>query len=741
MSCYFILCSNKIRHTVSAESPVVRNEKCRCFSTCSKKDTCPYFTNGEFTIITVATAPMSASAIKIEKVNDIWAQPGSAPVNPNKPAAQAMEKPVFGFKPNPEPAQSTQESAPKPAESNKPVFNFKPASNPEPAPKPAEPENKPVFNFKPQTEETKPVESNAQPAKPVFGFKPQTEEAKPAQEAPSNNAFPTRDSAPTTGAFPTRDASSNPFPTRDNQPTSNPNPLFPSRNSQPATPSSDKVQSFKDRFKSQYVQQEAKSSVLQGVSINDMTNIVLGGKMYTNDYGLQRSKGALPLSRLIDEVRGHWQVPFVFENEHKLSRQFIWLLLVLKILPNKGIEERMEALLKETIFESPVSDKNAKFFYLMDFITPASMKNGFFMSEQYSYARLAPLFTDVTDYVNKFFQDGQVGLEFRAICQRHLPEVMYYLGYTDKWPTRDNKDEFRKELLQKQESLFDDFVIRHFENTKHLVYLNKQGETFFVEDLGNYENFIQCMAFPQKLATSRAMIEFLKRLRFTSDGGLLPRDSENPLRESKKPDFEGSRVYEVLGLQSSSYYLEEYNLYLTLLQEYIQTFEPSEISINGVIYLSKLGFISEIRQILLEACEAALSSELPDREVYISKALLLYSLIARGVLNRYVAGNQSQAQYNSYLTIFAHLADNSLSVQEYSKAFGKDALFYFGGVHVNQHDYLLNSIGSWQLNEIVERVNTNNILSTYITHDRDKEKHIDDRIAAYEKTFAQFCKI
>ena len=175
-----------------------------------------------------------------------------------------------------------------------------------------------------------------------------------------------------------------------------------------------------------------------------------------------------------------------------------------------------------------------------------------------------------------------------------------------------------------------------------------------------------------------------------------------------------------------------------MLKEYIDTFDPDDISINGVIYLSKRGFINEVRQILLEACQAAFAHDMPNREDYINKALLLYSLIERGVVTHYASVNQSQNQYRDFLNVFAHLAANDLSVEEYTNIFKKDALFYLDGESLNPHAYLLKCITNWEADQIVDRIRHDAVLALYVKDDKETAAKIDKKIQAYKTTFARF---
>ena len=106
------------------------------------------------------------------------------------------------------------------------------------------------------------------------------------------------------------------------------------------------------------------------------------------------------------------------------------------------------------------------------------------------------------------------------------------------------------------------------------------------------------------------------------------------------------------------------------------------------------------------------------------------------MLHTYVATNQSQKQYDLYLGLLEKLSDSSLKIEDYVNVFQKEAVFYIDGASLSQHDYFLRALESWQLNEITERMKTNDILSTFIRHDLKLAKDIDARVAAYEKVFA-----
>ena len=735
---YLIMCP-KLRHKVEADdaTPINRNDKVKCFANCPKKDSCPHFANGEFAVLGTAKQSSGTDYIKLVKKGERWEEgSGPAPSNPAPQQQPQQQSTTFrpfvvpnGFNANQtnqvEPARQEQSAQHNPAPSGRPTFSFggqnnggvtqnstptpppAPAREEAPAPAPQAPSGRPTFSFGTQNSTPQPAPSNPEPA-------------------PANND----------------NAGGSSFFSRPSNPAPQPNPA-PANNNQPSgggffSQPSQSGNSLRDSLNSRLQNNNATPvvDITRGVTVSTYKQVRLGGKLYSDDFALLRNKTASPLPALLNEIRWHWQTNFVFEDPHTLTKEFIWLLLKLNVLPAKnGV---LSEILKATMSENPDSDKNSKFFYLMQNAFPSNTNNGFYFAEAYSYSRLVPLFYDINDYINLLFRDDLSGQTFRAICQSHLPEVMYYLHYTDKWPTRENKDTFREELQQKLYSLLDDFVIRHYESTGRFVYLLPKGDAFVVQDLGSYDNFIQSMQFPQDINVSRAMMAFLKRFRITNTKMLLTRDATHPLMESSAPQFEGSSVYIALGLSSPAYYLEEYSLFCIMLKEYIDTFDPDDISINGVIYLSKRGFINEVRQILLEACQAAFAHDMPNREDYINKALLLYSLIERGVVAHYASINQSQNQYRDFLNVFAHLAANDLSVEEYTNIFKKDALFYLDGESLNPHAYLLKCITNWEADQIVDRIRHDAVLALYVKDDKETAAKIDKKIQAYKTTFARF---
>ena len=93
--------------------------------------------------------------------------------------------------------------------------------------------------------------------------------------------------------------------------------------------------SYRDRFSFNRPQNvEVKKKISDTVKLSDFNSVMLGGRIYSNDFTLQRTKGAFPLGRLLGEIRSHWHVKFVFKDQNNLSREFIWVLLKLGIIPN-----------------------------------------------------------------------------------------------------------------------------------------------------------------------------------------------------------------------------------------------------------------------------------------------------------------------------------------------------------------------------------------------------------------------
>lgn len=678
---YLVMCPY-LRQTFDVDSPINKNDLVKCPFSCPKKSTCKNATALEFKVVAAQAYSAAKTGIKMHKENDCWVE-GEGNSEVIKTTA-ASAKPVFSM-----PSSNTV--------ANKPVFNGISQVNEE--------TNKPVFNS------PSPVDKQDN-NRPVFnlGSNNNSEESNNSQTSDSP-IFPSRSNVQ--------------FPTREN--------------SQQNITNSNSMSDLRSRFSTFTSKgQSQSSSITRGVTTNDFKMINIGGVFYTEDFTLIRTRGGKPLPSALDEIFGHWNLDLVFENNHTLSKQFIWLLLKLHILPNPSKEETIANLLNDVIVENIQSDKSAKFFYLMMMLNKKRINRFYYPDEdKYSFAMLQPRFTNVDEYVFKFFSSDMSGESFRKMSQQHLCQVMYYLGYTDKWPNRDNKEAFLKEIHQKQNSLFADFVIRHYESTSNLVHVEQQGDNFAILNLGDYKSFIKAMQFPQDLETSRRMYSFLKLYRFTSDGSLLPRDISHPLLETDKPDFEGSLVYQALGLQDAAYYLEEYNLYCIFLKEYLETFEPNEISINGVIHLSKLNFVAEIKTILLQACQAAFTSDMPLREEYLEKALLTYSLLVRGVLSRYTSFNQAKEDYDKFMLLFDKIATNSITVKDYSTAFKKEALYYIDGATYTIREYMKKCAQNYSPSDLLKMIPNNDILLLFIQKDAKLEKNIDAQVKTYDKFFTE----
>ena len=672
---YLVLCTLN-RHLLESETPIKVNDTCKCFESCPMKGRCKSFAEGQFKVRSVGTINNNNPAIKVVKQGDVYVSVGGS---------------TQSVAPSPKPT-----SAPAPKVSA-PVFGFKPLSGGEQAPQ------NPI-----NPEQPKPA-----PA-PVF------EAPKPVQPEPAQVAPNPEPAAQVQSGFPSRSA----FPSRDN----------PQPQAKPAG------SSFSDRFRSQFqTSSTPKVSLTDNVSIDKYSQVSVGGRIYSdNIFGAVNTLNRpLPLIRLFDEIRGHYLMEFVFENNHKLTDKFIWLMLKLHVFPSKEKEEKISRLLSDTLHDNPQTDLIQKFFYVMQLVTPPSMNNGFYIADGYSFNRLVPLFADENDYITKFLNSSQTGAQFRSIVHNHLFEVMYYLGYTTEWPTKENREQMRMNLIEKHEAMFDQFVIRHYEQTGRIVHISHDVNAIEIEEIANIEFFINAMKTPQKLDFGRKLMDFLSSFRITKDQVMLPRDPAHPLIKTVKPDFEGSAVYEALGLKNSALYLEEYDVYTTTLKEYIDNFHPENVSINGILAFSKSNFISEVKHIVLEASEASFAIDLDQRQSYLNKALLLYSLIERKVLDALIASNQSKASFNEMCEILKALSQSNLTVEDYLRIFKKDALFYLGGEHLNQQKYFAKNVELSPLNVIMQKIKVDPIMKGYITLDDRISKAVDQTISKYESAYTK----
>lgn len=332
--------------------------------------------------------------------------------------------------------------------------------------------------------------------------------------------------------------------------------------------------------------------------------ICIGGNVFSDDPAVQRAMKARPLQGAIRDVFRFWRVDAVFDYDGTLRDDFVWLLT--KISP-KPIEKKVvdSIVLRDTYTES---QKFFNLFYKVAFADNPPSKF-YWCSQRSSRYPVPPLFDDKKDFFEKYLDKGETGAWFRDFYKHHKEEVLFYLGMKDE---RDFFDEMMFFLILKE----------------NRIYLLDDNGAEAPVCLGSLTDLIMDMQTYGDLQRMRQILSFLETYSISCEGIAVRKE---PLGYAVGGGAETPAVYGAVSSNCKD--KMSYEIYLTLLREYIARFAPPIVAVGDLTF-TREKFSDEAEAICKEYFNAFFDGTDPSAlQEWEGKARLTKSLYERGVMN------------------------------------------------------------------------------------------------------------
>lgn len=358
--------------------------------------------------------------------------------------------------------------------------------------------------------------------------------------------------------------------------------------------------------------------------VRSYDKFIIRGNIYSDDPAVKQMRSTQPLRNALWAVFEVWDTKAVFKNPTTLQDDFVWLMT--SVFEKAGTRVNPDDV--NAILQNSEYSVSQKFFYLFyDVIYKYSPPNGFYWCDKTSSydPPLISRFKNRQDFVVRYSDSSARGEAFRAFYQQHKREILHFLAIEDE-------NEF-----------FDKLASEIAKDTKELVLIDKYRDHSMIR-LGSLDTFIKNMQKPSSLSLMNDMIAFLRSYRIC-DGEVVSRSPAYPFDVSKRNGLvEDQSMYTALGLTSSSNYASEYDCYVTLLREYVDTFRPDKVTVGDLTF-TKANFSDEIQAVVEDLCQA-LFGEATDTVVLKKKgrAWLTKSLYERDILRSFHCENDEYVQ-------------------------------------------------------------------------------------------------
>ena len=436
------------------------------------------------------------------------------------------------------------------------------------------------------------------------------------------------------------------------------------------------------------------------------------GRTYTNDPELRRSANAKALRQALHDIFFSWGTQKVFGNGTELNDDFVWLLQQVVRRPIKTSEV-------SAILGNPAYSKSQKFFYLFyDVIFQDIGMDGFYWCESVdSNGMLTPIFKDRNDFITKYCDRGVNGQRFREFYIKRKHEILRFLRVV-------NEEDFFREI-----------TLAACKNDGSVVWIDTLTENQPTH-LGNIRDFVKHMRSPSALSEMQKMINFLKKYRVTQNYQLVLRESEVKyvFRYSERGDLiEDDCIYAAAGMRGSAQYATEYNCYITLLKEYMNTFSPDEIDL-GTVRFTRRDYSAEIEELVRLFLEAFFGdAEQITVTMRKEKAWFAKSLYERQALSGYVCENAPRIE-----KLLALLVEPT--IEKYFDLFPSPKLYVKGKI-VTVNQYIVGKItGETDVYTIGGILQSNMIANESFRRVSINTSALDAMYQQYQKMYENFIK-
>ena len=372
-------------------------------------------------------------------------------------------------------------------------------------------------------------------------------------------------------------------------------------------------------------------SIFNGIEINKDQPCFKDGHLVF--YETLRFDSAGNSRKALRHIFKHWYISKVFTRDGKsYTTEF------LKLLKIRGFSANENELVE--ILNNRQWNLNQKFFRIFYNVIYKDEMTHFYWNDGDSiFVSIMPKFDDEDDLLRKLINDQTF---FNSI-KDCFEEVLIYLKTT--------KEEF-----------FDKLPLIIANKERRVSFVSENKGIYKLVDLGYINSFAKDFYKINDLETLEQRFNFLSKFQITQNYNVLKRDHDLEIIKATEEEDDG--IYSIVGINkfNTSQCATIYNLYTTLLKEYIDVFEP-EIIHFGKFTISKNNFLLEIKEIIQNAYSWITANNKTPKEDDVLLLFTIKSFFSRGIFNYYESICESKEQLKELKDTF--IKTNKLSLSKY----------------------------------------------------------------------------
>lgn len=373
------------------------------------------------------------------------------------------------------------------------------------------------------------------------------------------------------------------------------------------------------------------NSIFNGIEINKDQpcfkdgHLVFYETLHFNSAGNSR--------KALRHIFNHWYVSKVFSRDEKsFTTDFLRLLKI------RGFASCEKELLD--ILNNNNLNINQKFFRIFyNIIYKDEMTHFYWNNGDSIFVSIMPKFDDEADLIKKLITDQS----FFNIIKDCFEEVLMYLKTT-------------------KEDFFEKLPLIIADKEKRVCYFSEEKGIYRLNDLGTINSFVMDFWKINDLEVLEKRFAFLSQFRITSNYHVIKREKELELLKANEEEDDG--IYDVVEISryTTSQCATMYNLYTTLLKEYIDVFKPSSFNFGKYI-ISKENFLFEIKSIIENAYRWLTDEKSAHQEEDVKLLFTIKSFFSRNVFSYYEEICESQVQLNELKDLF--IKNKQISLTNY----------------------------------------------------------------------------
>ena len=431
-------------------------------------------------------------------------------------------------------------------------------------------------------------------------------------------------------------------------------------------------------------------------NLNTKSILNLGGLLYTDNEVLLKQRRYSPLRNAFIDILRLWDTRAVFSNYDatELSDNFKWLLE--KKLSSHYSKKRIENILSNDQLNR--SEKMFALFYGELFVWKKQDLGGFYWCDEIrAPAPLNSHFTDFNDFSQKYSDGSLYGERFRTFVRNHFSSILLYFNFKDK------------------AELFDAIIEHMAYSHKRIVYIDSEK----AYNLGTIKEFELRMHTPSDYQTMYLMCEFLKRYCISKSG--IVKRTHTPFNFSVSgEEAEDDCRFDIFEVKDDGNLADKYNLFVSLLIEYMVSFNPEKIKV-GTLSFSANNFFKDLEAIVGDYCRDTFSRKGNDINMrYRNAAFLTLSLYQRKVFVPYYRG------YDRNIADLISLL-KSPAIDQYYKIIENPLVYRHNSVEsISLGDYIQDRIREQNtLPGLVSALNVN-LIAAFTSSNKPSEGDVQD---------------